>query len=78
MLGDSRTLASDDRIDPSLRERLREAFKVMMRALYKEDGSSLRIGILAEPAAQEFIGAHADALDSSFRKVKMSDLLSAK
>ena len=47
----------------------------MMRALYKEDGSSLRIGILAEPAAQEFIGAHADALDSSFRKVEMSDIM---
>lgn len=47
----------------------------MMRALYKEEGASLRIGILAEPAAQEFIGAHADALDSSFRKVEMSDIM---
>lgn len=68
-------MASDERIDPSLRERLREAFKVMMRALYKEEGASLRIGILAEPAAQEFIGAHADALDSSLRKVEMSDIM---
>ena len=47
----------------------------MMRALYKEEGASLRIGILAEPAAQEFIGLHADTLDGSFKQVEMSDLM---
>lgn len=50
----------------------------MMRALYKEEGASLRIGIVAEPAAQEFIGAHTDALDSSFRQVEMSDIMRQK
>ena len=68
-------LSTNDPIDKGLREKLKEAFKVMMRALYKEEGASLRIGILAEPAAQEFIGAHTDALDSSFHKVKMSDIM---
>lgn len=68
-------LSTNDPIDKGLREKLKEAFKVMMRALYKEEGASLRIGILAEPAAQEFIGAHTDALDSSFHKVEMSDIM---
>lgn len=75
LLGDSRTFASYDPIDKGLREKLKDAFKSMMRALYKEKGASLRIGILAEQAAQEFIGAHADALDSSFRQVEMSDVM---
>ena len=68
-------LASNEPIDKDLREKLKEAFKTMMRALYKEEGASLRIGILTEPAAQEFIGTHTDALDSSFRKVEMSDIM---
>ena len=68
-------LAANDPIDKGLREKLKEAFKTMMRALYKEEGASFRIGILAEPAAQEFIGAHTDALDSSFRQVEMSDIM---
>lgn len=47
----------------------------MMRALYKEEGASLRIGILAEPAAQEFIGLHSDTLNNSFQQVEMSDIM---
>lgn len=75
LLGDNMELAANDPIGKGLREKLKEAFKAMMRALYQEEGASLRIGILAEPAAQEFIGAHADALDSSFRQVEMSDIM---
>lgn len=56
-------------------EDLRQKFEGMMRALYKEEGASLRIGILAEPAAQEFIGLHADTLDGSFKQVEMSDVM---
>lgn len=56
-------------------EDLRQKFEGMMRALYKEEGASLRIGILAEPAAQEFIGLHADTLDGSFKQVEMSDIM---
>ena len=68
-------LASEDSIGQELRKKIEEAFHGMMSALYKEEGASLRIGILAEPAAQEFIGAHAEALDSSFQTVEMSDLM---
>lgn len=45
----------------------------MMQALFSEKGSTLRIDILAEQPAQDFINAHAKALDSSFEKVEMSD-----
>lgn len=45
----------------------------MMKALYNEKGSSFRIEILQDKPVQEFIEAHSDALDSSFRQVKMSD-----
>ncbi len=45
----------------------------MMQALFSEKGSTLRIDILAEQPAQDFINAHAKALDSSFGKVEMSD-----
>ena len=68
-------LASEESVGAELRKRIEEAFAGMMSALYREEGASLRIGILAEPEAQEFIEAHAGALDSSFEKVEMSDLM---
>lgn len=74
-MGDGLTLASEDSVDAELRKRIERSFEGMMSALYRETGASLRIGILAEPEAQEFIEAHAGALDSSFQKVEMSDLM---
>lgn len=56
-------------------EDLRQKFEGMMRALYKEEGASLRIGILVEPAAQEFISLHTDTLNGSFKQVEMSDIM---
>ena len=47
----------------------------MMETLYKQEGASLNITILETPKTQEFIEAHAGALDSSFKQVKMSDLM---
>ena len=74
-MGEGLTLASDDSIDAELRQKIEKAFGSMMSALYREEGASLRIGILAGPEAQQFIEAHAGALDSSFRQVAMSDLM---
>ena len=54
---------------------LRAAFSGMMKALFQEQSSSLRISILAEPAAQSFISAHAATLDSAFQTVPMSDVM---
>ena len=76
MLGDRALLADTDPIGGDLRKELEEAFRGMMAALYKEEGATLRIGLLAEPEAQAFIVAHAGALDSSFKAVEMSDEMS--
>ena len=46
-----------------------------MKTLYNEQGSQFRIDIIAEKPAQDFINAHADALNSGFQQVKMSDAM---
>lgn len=45
----------------------------MMHTLYSLEGSQFRIEVLAEPKIQKFIDAHAGVLDSTFKKVEMSD-----
>ena len=52
-----------------------EAFKRMMKALYSEEGSQLRIDILAEPDAQNFITTHASILDSAMQRAPLSDIM---
>ena len=47
----------------------------MMKLLFREKGAEFRVEILAEPAVQDFIGAHASVLDSAFTKVEMSDVM---
>ena len=46
-----------------------------MQTLYKEQGSQFRIELLETPKMQEFIETHADALNSGFQQVKMSDAM---
>ncbi len=46
-----------------------------MRALYRQEGASLDINILASDEAQQFINTHASVLDSTFQKVQMSDAM---
>jgi len=62
-------IPDDDRL------RLAEAFKSMMKALYNEEGSQLRIDILAEPPAQDFITTHASILDSAMQRAPLSDIM---
>lgn len=50
----------------------------MMKALFKEEGASLRIALLEDPAVTGFIDAHASVLDSAFKKVEMSDRMRAR
>ena len=50
----------------------------MMSALYQEKGANLRIGIITEQPAQDFINAHADILDSGFQQVSMSDAMRSR
>lgn len=47
----------------------------MMKTLYKEQGSQFRIELLETPKMQEFIETHADALNTGFQQVKMSDAM---
>ena len=56
-------------------QRLSRLFRRLMRALFAEHGASLRIGIIAEQPAQDFIAEHAAILDNSFEQVRMSDTM---
>ena len=58
-----------------MRKQLSELFDGMMRTLYSQKGSEFRIDVLAESKVQDFINAHAGALDSTFKQVEMSDAM---
>ena len=54
---------------------VREKFERMMKVLFRQEGASLEIGILASEEAQDFIEAHSSVLNGSFRKVEMSETM---
>ena len=54
---------------------VREKFDRMMKVLFRQEGASLEIGILASEEAQDFIEAHSSVLNGSFRKVEMSETM---
>lgn len=58
-----------------IRAKLGGKFDKMMKALFRQKGAQIDIGILASDEAQDFINTHAGILDSSFEKVEMSDLM---
>lgn len=47
----------------------------MMHTLFKQEGASFNIEIMADKPVQDFIEAHASVLDSGFQKVEMSDAM---
>ena len=61
--------------EEKIRTQLSELFDGMMQTLFRQQGAHLNIEVLETPKMQEFIEAHASVLDSSFEKVKMSDLM---
>ena len=61
--------------EEKIRTQLAELFDGMMQTLFRQQGAHLDIEVLETPKMQEFIEAHASVLDSSFEKVKMSDLM---
>ncbi len=68
------TLAKGDaRVPKERQDELSASFRKMMRALFKEEGASLRVEILAEPDVHSFIDTHASVLDSSFEETGMSE-----
>lgn len=50
----------------------------MMKALFREEGASLRIELLQEPEVTGFIDEHAAILDSTFSGVEMSERLRSR
>lgn len=54
---------------------VREKFDRMMKVLFRQEGASLEIGILASEEAQDFIETHSSVLDGSFRQVEMSEAM---
>lgn len=76
LLGDDpQTLSLSKEREEEIRKQLSELFDGMMRTLYSLEGSQFRIEVLAEPKIQKFIDAHAGVLDSTFKKVEMSDAM---
>ena len=67
------TLTLDKETEDKVQAKLTKAFNDMMSALFKQKGATLDINILASDEAQEFIETHASVLDSSFKKVEMSE-----
>lgn len=59
----------------NVRKRLSSLFEGMMRSLFNEKGAEFRVDLVADPAVQEFVGAHASVMDSAFKKVEMSDAM---
>lgn len=76
LLGDEpQTLSLSKEREEEIRKQLTELFDGMMHTLYSLEGSQFRIEVLAEPKIQKFIDAHAGVLDSTFKKVEMSDAM---
>lgn len=61
--------------EEEIRQKLSRLFEGMMKTLYKVEGAQFRIEIVEKPKIQNFIKAHAEVLDASFEKVKMSDTM---
>lgn len=61
--------------EEKIRTQLSELFDGMMQTLFRQQGAHLDIEVLETPKMQKFIETHASVLDSSFAKVKMSDLM---
>ena len=62
-------------IDEKQQERLRAAFKSMMKGLFRQKGASLDINIITSKEAQAFVETHADVLNSAFEQTKMSSTM---
>lgn len=67
------TLTLDKETEDAVHSKLTKAFKNMMSALFKQQGATLDINILASDQAQEFIETHASVLNTGFKQVKMSE-----
>ena len=61
--------------EEAIRQKVRDAFSVMMGKLHQQKGAVLDIQIMADPAVTEFIDTHAAVLDSAVQQQPMSDTM---
>lgn len=58
-----------------IRHRLSRLFDRMMKVLFRQQGAEMKVEIMLEKPVQDFMEAHATALDQSMKEVAMSELM---
>ncbi len=59
--------------EEDIRQKVHDAFTVMMGRLHQQQGAVLDIQIMADPAVTDFIDTHSSVLDSAIKQQPMSD-----
>ena len=68
-------IAGRKELEDEVKKNMTELFTGMMKTVFSQKGAQFTVELLETPKVQEFIGAHAKVLDTSFEKVEMSDLM---
>lgn len=68
-------IAGRKELEDEVKKNMTELFTGMMKTVFSQKGAQFTVELLETPKVQEFIGAHANVLDTSFEKVEMSDLM---
>lgn len=68
-------IAGRKELEDEVKKNMTELFTGMMKTVFSQKGAQFTVELLETPKVQEFIGAHARVLDTSFEKVEMSDLM---
>ena len=68
-------IAGRKELEDEVKKNMTELFTGMMKTVFSQKGAQFTVELLESPKVQEFIGAHAKVLDTSFEKVEMSDLM---
>lgn len=68
-------IAGHKEMEDKVKKKMTDLFTGMMKAVFNQEGAQFTVELLETPKVQEFIGTHAQVLDSSFEKVEMSDIM---
>ena len=75
-MGDGRLECAFSEEDAAkIRHRLSRLFDRMMKVLFRQQGAEMKVEIMMEKPVQDFMEAHATALDQSMKEVTMSELM---
>lgn len=76
LMGDGRLECALSEEDAAkIRHRLSRLFDRMMKVLFRQQGAEMKVEIMMEKPVQDFMEAHATALDQSMKEVTMSELM---